>query len=167
MSLRAVRLGAAAAALAGAGVTAYLLSARWGAGELVCRTGGCETVQSSGYAEILGIPVAALGLATYAAIAFLVLVASPKALAAAVSLALAACLFSAYLLVVQVAVIGELCDWCLVNDALVSVVAALVMVTAWWSATGSAATPATRGTTRFAGEPPRLRAVGAGKAPRD
>ena len=127
MNVRAVRLAAAAAALAGAGVTAYLLSMRWGGGELVCRTGGCETVQSSDYAEILGIPVAALGLGTYAAIAFLVLVASPVALAAAASLALAACAFSAYLLVVQVSVIGELCDWCLLNDGLVSVVAALVL----------------------------------------
>jgi uncharacterized membrane protein len=127
VNVRAVRLAAAAAALAGAGVTAYLLSMRWGGGELVCRTGGCETVQSSDYAEILGIPVAALGLGTYAAIAFLVLVASPVALAAAASLALAACAFSAYLLVVQVSVIGELCDWCLLNDGLVSVVAALVL----------------------------------------
>jgi len=151
MSLRVLRVGVAAAALAGAGVTGYLLSARWGAGELVCRTGGCETVQASGYAEVLGIPVAALGLATYAAIAFLMLFASPKALAAAVSLALAACLFSAYLLVVQAAVIGELCDWCLVNDALVSVVAALVLVMAWRSATGSAATSAPRGATHVPG----------------
>lgn len=133
MNVRAVRLAAAAAALAGAGVTAYLLSVRWGGGELVCRTGGCETVQSSDYAELLGIPVAALGLGAYAAIAFLVLVASPVALAAAVSLALAACAFSAYLLVVQVSVIGELCDWCLVNDALVSVVAALVLFGAYAS----------------------------------
>ena len=114
-------------------MTAYLLSVRWGGGELVCRTGGCETVQSSDYAELLGIPVAAPGLGAYAAIAFLVLVASPVALAAAVSLALAACAFSAYLLVVQVSVIGELCDWCLVNDALVSVVAALVLFGAYAS----------------------------------
>ena len=133
MNVRAVRLAAAAAALAGAGVTAYLLSVRWGGGELVCRTGGCETVQSSDYAELLGIPVAALGLGAYAAIAFLVLVASPVALAAAVSLALAACAFSAYLLVVQVSVIGELCDWCLLNDGLVSVVAALVLFGAYAS----------------------------------
>jgi uncharacterized membrane protein len=133
MSARALRFAAAAAALAGAGVTAYLLSVRWGGGQLLCRTGGCETVQSSGYAEVVGIPVAALGLGAYAAIAFLALLASPVALAAALSLALAACAFSGYLLVVQLTVIGELCDWCLVNDAVVGVVALLVLLAAYFS----------------------------------
>jgi uncharacterized membrane protein len=133
MSARALRFAAAAAALAGAGVTAYLLSVRWGGGQLLCRTGGCETVQSSDYAEVVGIPVAALGLGAYAAIAFLALLASPVALAAALSLALAACAFSGYLLVVQLTVIGELCDWCLVNDAVVGVVALLVLLAAYFS----------------------------------
>ena len=128
MKLRVVRLAAVGAALAGAGVTAYLLSIRWGGGELVCRTGGCETVQSSDYAEVLGVPVAALGLGAYAAIAFLMLLTSPRALAAAASLALAACAFSVYLLIVQLAVIGELCDWCLVNDVAVTVTAFLVLL---------------------------------------
>jgi uncharacterized membrane protein len=133
MSVRTFRFAAAAAALAGAGVTAYLLSVRWGGGQLVCRTGGCEAVQSSHYAEVLGVPVAALGLGAYAAIAFLVLLSSPLALAAAASLALAACAFSAYLLVVQLTVVGELCEWCLVNDAVVSVVAVLVLLGAYVS----------------------------------
>jgi uncharacterized membrane protein len=133
MSARALRFAAAAAALVGAGVTAYLLSVRWGGEQLLCRTGGCETVQSSDYAEVVGIPVAALGLGAYAAIAFLALLASPVALAAALSLALAACAFSGYLLVVQLTVIGELCDWCLVNDAVVGVVALLVLLAAYFS----------------------------------
>jgi uncharacterized membrane protein len=133
MSVRTFHFAAAAAALAGAGVTAYLLSVRWGGGQLVCRTDGCEAVQSSDYAEVLGVPVAALGLGAYAAIAFLVLLSSPLALAAAASLALAACAFSAYLLVVQLTLVGELCAWCLVNDAVVSVVAVLVLLGAYVS----------------------------------
>ena len=128
MTLRVLRFAGAAAALTGAGITAYLLSVRWGGGELICRSGGCGTVQSSDYAEVLGIPVAALGLGAYAAIALLVFLASPIALAAAASLALAACVFSGYLLVVQVAVIGELCDWCLANDVAATVVAFLVLL---------------------------------------
>jgi uncharacterized membrane protein len=133
VTVRALRFAAATAAAAGVALTAYLLSVRWGGGELICRTGGCETVQSSDYASVLGIPVPALSLAAYLAIAFLVLMASPRALAAATSLALAACAFSAYLLVVQLAVIGELCDWCLVNDALVTLLAALVLLGAYRS----------------------------------
>jgi uncharacterized membrane protein len=128
VSLRVVRFAAAAVALAGVGVTAYLLSVRWGGAELVCRTGGCDTVQASDYAELFGVPVAALGLGTYVAIAVLVLLGSPLTLAAAASLALAGAAFSAYLLVVQMVVIGVLCDWCLVNDAVITVVAVLVLL---------------------------------------
>jgi uncharacterized membrane protein len=127
---RVLRVASIAVAAAGAAVTAYLLSVRWGGGELICRTGGCETVQSSRYAEVLGVPVAALGLGAYLAIAALLLVGSPPARAIATSLALAGLAFSAYLLVVQVAVIGEVCDWCLVNDGLVTVLAALLLVDA-------------------------------------
>jgi uncharacterized membrane protein len=130
MTERAFRLGAAGVAAAGVGVTAYLLAVRAGSAELVCRTGGCETVQSSSYSELAGIPVAALGLASFAAIGLLMLLRSPLAWSAATSLALTAVAFSAYLLVVQVAVIGELCDWCLVNDALVTVLAGLVLLRA-------------------------------------
>jgi uncharacterized membrane protein len=129
VSERAFRFGAAGVATAGVAVTAYLLAVRAGSAELVCRTGGCETVQSSSYAEVLGVPVAALGLASFLAIGVLMLLRSPLAWATATSLALAAVAFSAYLLIVQVAVIGEICDWCLVNDALVTLLAALVLLT--------------------------------------
>ena len=128
MSERALRLGATGVAAVGAAVAAYLLAVRSGSAELVCRTGGCETVQSSSYSEVLGIPVAALGLAAFVAIGVLTLLASPFAWAAATSLSLAAVAFSAYLLIVQVTIIGELCDWCLVSDALVTLLAALVLL---------------------------------------
>lgn len=127
MSERGLRAASAAVATVGAAVAAYLLAARSGGAELVCRSGGCETVQSSSYAEVLGIPVAALGLTGFIAIGVLSLLASPLAQAAAASLAIVALAFSAYLLVVQFAVIGEVCDWCLVNDALVTLLALLVV----------------------------------------
>ena len=124
MSERGLRLAAAAVAAAGAAVTAYLLAVRFGNAELVCRTGGCETVQASSYSEVLGIPVAALGFAAFVAIGMA---------------------FSAYLLIVQVAVIGELCDWCLVSDGLLTLLTALVLLRV---VTGPAATTASRGTSR-------------------
>ena len=62
MSERALRLASAVIAVLGAAITAYLLYVRQSGGALVCSTGGCETVQSSSYAEVLGVPVAALGL---------------------------------------------------------------------------------------------------------
>ena len=59
------RLASAALATLGAAITGYLLYVRENGGELVCSTGGCETVQNSPYAEVLGVPVAALGLAGF------------------------------------------------------------------------------------------------------
>lgn len=57
-----LRLAIAVLAAAGAGISAYLLAAR---GTPICSTGGCEQVQTSSYAHLLGIPLAALGLAAY------------------------------------------------------------------------------------------------------
>ena len=123
MSDRALRIALALFCLAGAGVAAFILAARWRGAELLCSTGGCETVQSSPYAELIGIPVAAFGLATYLLIAASALATGPFVRVAAAALALGAVLFSAYLLVVQLAVIGAVCDWCLANDAIASLVA--------------------------------------------
>jgi uncharacterized membrane protein len=128
VSERVLRVGAVAVAAAGAAVTSYLLAVRLGSAALVCRTGGCETVQSSSYSEVLGIPVAALGLGAFVAVGVLTLFRSPLAWTAATALVLSALAFSAYLLVVQVTVIGELCDWCLTSDALVTVQAVLVLL---------------------------------------
>ncbi len=62
MSERSLRLASAVIAALGAAITVYLLYVRQSGGALACSTGGCETVQSSSYAEVLGVPVAALGL---------------------------------------------------------------------------------------------------------
>jgi uncharacterized membrane protein len=140
VSDRALRIALALLCLAGAGVSAFVLAARWRGTELLCSTGGCETVQSSPYAELAGVPVAAFGLAGYLLIAATAGADGPLARIAGASLALGAVLFSAYLLVIQVAVIGAVCDWCLANDA----IASLVAVTALLRLRGALFTPASR-----------------------
>jgi uncharacterized membrane protein len=127
MTDRALRAALAALSLAGAGVAAYVLYARWSHAELACSTGGCATVQGSNYAELLGVPVAAIGLVGYLLVCALALPAAPLARVAAAALALAATAFSAYLLVVQLAVIDAVCDWCLASDVIVSVVAVVAV----------------------------------------
>jgi uncharacterized membrane protein len=62
MSERALRLATAVLAALGAAITVYYSTFADSGGALVCSTGGCDTVQSSSYAEVLGLPVAALGL---------------------------------------------------------------------------------------------------------
>jgi uncharacterized membrane protein len=125
---RGLRLGSVALALAGVGVASYLLWVRETGSALICSTGGCETVQSSPYAEVLGIPVALLGLVAYLALAATALVRSESAQFAHTALALAAAVFSTYLLYVQAELIGAVCDWCLVSDGLVTGLAILALL---------------------------------------
>jgi uncharacterized membrane protein len=128
MTDRALRAALLALCLAGASVAGYLLSARWGSTELLCSTGGCETVQRSSYAELLGVPVALAGLAGYLLIGATAFAAGPLTRALGAALALGGLLFSGYLLVIQLAVIDAVCDWCLASDALSTVVAGLAVL---------------------------------------
>jgi uncharacterized membrane protein len=128
MSNGFLRAALGASALAGAALSGYLTWVHYAGAELICRTGGCETVQTSEYATLLGLPVATLGLAAYVLVAATALSVAPVARAIAASVALAAVAFSAYLIVIQLAVIGEICDWCLANDAIAAVVAAAALL---------------------------------------
>ncbi len=111
-----LRAAIAVLALAGAGIAAYLTYTRYSGARIACATGGCETVQESSYAKLGGIPVAVLGLAAYTALFVSALSASRLAAAAGAAIALGGVVFSAYLLVVQVAVIDAICQWCLASD---------------------------------------------------
>ena len=125
-----------ALALAGIVVTSYLTYARYADVTITCTTGGCETVQSSSYAVVLGVPVAVLGLAAYVVLLGTALSRSDTARLAGAVLACSAFVFSAYLLYVQLAIIGAVCDWCVVNDA---VVTALTPFAVWRLRTAPAA----------------------------
>jgi uncharacterized membrane protein len=126
MSVRALRASVAALALAGAAVAGYLTWIRYSGATIACTTGGCETVQSSSYSEIVGVPVALLGLLGYLAVAASAVRETDLFRVAGAAVALTAAGFGAYLLVVQIAVIGAVCDWCLTSDA---IAAALAVVT--------------------------------------
>ncbi len=117
MSERALRLAVAGLSLVGAGIAAYLVFVRYTGGTLACTTGGCETVQSSEYAEVLGVPVAVIGLAGYLLILASALVPREVGAAAGAALALAGISFSVYLVYVQVALIDAICQWCIASDA--------------------------------------------------
>ena len=128
MSERTLRLASAALAVAGAAISTYLLNVRQSGGTLVCATGGCETVQSSAYAEVLGMPVAALALAGFLGLLVTALAPGEWARLGQATLALSAFFFSAYLLYVQLAVIGAVCQWCLATDAITTSIAVLALL---------------------------------------
>jgi uncharacterized membrane protein len=127
LSDRVLRPLAALVALAGVAVAGYLTWSRLGDGSVVCPIGGgCEAVQESEYAELVGIPVAVLGLGAYAVVLGLIAWDAPYARLAAAALALVGLVFSGYLLVVQLFVIDAVCVWCLANDVVIAPALALV-----------------------------------------
>jgi uncharacterized membrane protein len=89
-----IRRSAIALSLAGIALTGYLLYERSDAGALLCSTGGCETVQTSEYATMLGFPVALLGLAGFLVFLGLFVAHGALAEAGAVAVGIAAVLFS-------------------------------------------------------------------------
>jgi uncharacterized membrane protein len=128
VSDRTLRIAIGMLSVAGLGVAGYLTYARYAHVELICSTGGCETVQRSRYAVVAGVPVAVLGLVGY--VVLLVTAVLPQAWAAAVGAgaALVGLLFAAYLLVVQVAVIDAVCQWCVASDALLAAIAVFAVL---------------------------------------
>jgi uncharacterized membrane protein len=126
---RLPRVAVGLLALAGAGVAGYLTWVHYQPARLACFiSSGCETVQHSSYAELLGIPVALLGL-----VAYLVLFASAfargfRVAAAALAVSLAGLAFAAWLVYVQGWILDAWCIWCVTSDL---VLAALTAACAW------------------------------------
>ena len=117
----------AALALVGAAIAGYLTVVRALGEAPVCSTGGCEKVQSSDYAEVVGIPVALLGLLAYLALFATALRAGPAFAAIGAGIALASLAFAFYLFVVQLVVIEAFCLWCLASDVVIAVIAPLAV----------------------------------------
>jgi len=102
----------------GVAVSAYLgLIKLAGGSALLCQAGGgCDIVQASRYASILGIPTALWGTAFYVAVGGLgALGFSPPRWRWAFVLAVAGATFSLYLTIVSLVVIQAACVYCLAS----------------------------------------------------
>jgi uncharacterized membrane protein len=129
VSDRALRAGVALVALAGTAVAGYLTYVHYRPDALICTSsGGCETVQESSYAELVGIPVALLGLLAYLAVLALILWDTEAARTAVAAIALGGAAFAVYLVALQAFVIDAWCVWCLVNDLLLVPLLAILAV---------------------------------------
>jgi uncharacterized membrane protein len=125
---RTVRAAIAVLALAGAGVAAYLTATKLSGAAPVCATSGCETVQSSRYSELAGVPVAVLGLLGYLLLVGTAAVRDDLAAALGAAIALGAAVYAGYLLYVQASVIDAYCQWCLTSDVLLALLVPLTLV---------------------------------------
>ena len=119
----------AALALCGLGVATYLAMYKLGfIGTLACGAGGCETVQLSRWATLLGLPVAVWGVGFYIALFALALLGTTERFVdeAWVSHGLLALtgwgvIFSGWLTYLELYVINAICIFCVVSAILVSV----------------------------------------------
>src|SRR6266540_2985067 len=107
-----VKRAIAGLALLGLAISAYLTWVHYAGIEPVC-TGisDCERVQSSEYAELVGVPVALIGVVGYATI----LASLRMRVEATALLSYLAVVFSAYLTWTELFQIDEICQWCVVS----------------------------------------------------
>ncbi len=125
----APRVALASLAAIGLAISAYLTWTHFAGVAPACAGGsqGCETVQSSRYAAVLGIPVSVVGLVGYASLLFSAALRTEGGVYLGFFLALVGTLFSAYLTYLELFVVRALCQWCLASAAVM--VAALICAT--------------------------------------
>jgi uncharacterized membrane protein len=124
------RMGIALLALLGLLVSGYLSMFKLGyLGTIQCSIGGCQVVQMSDYAMLLGTPVALWGVGAYVLLLVLALAGIQPRWSEDRRLALAifgfagfGVLFSAYLTYLEAFVIRAWCQWCVVSAILVTAI---------------------------------------------
>jgi uncharacterized membrane protein len=120
-------------AAAGLLISAYLTWVHFAQVAPVCvgGSGGCETVQSSRYATVLGVPVAVLGIVGYAGLLFSAVLRGELGVYLGFLFALVGTLFSAYLTYLEVFVIHAICQWCVASAAIMVAALICAALAAW------------------------------------
>jgi uncharacterized membrane protein len=123
-----LRLAIGIICVIGIGIAGYLTYVHYDGLKVLClSSGGCETVQSSRYAKLGGIPVAVLGLAGYVTLLASLAVRGDGGRAGGFGIALTGFLFSMYLTYRELFTIHAICQWCVASAVLMT---ALTIMTA-------------------------------------
>ncbi len=126
---RRLRIAIGVLCLIGIGVAGYLTYTHYEGLKVLClSSGGCETVQSSVYSKLDGVPVAVLGLAGYIGILFSLFIRNELGRAAAFGLALVGFLFSLYLTYRELFTIKAICQWCVSSAVLMTLLTILTAI---------------------------------------
>ena len=133
-------------ALAGVAIAGYLTVTHLAHVQVTCATGGCETVQTSRYAEVAGVPVALIGLVGYLVLTWTASGSGELRQAIGFAAALTGFAVAMVLLYVQAAVLHAFCQWCLASDAILVLLLPLTLLRAWRGAPpdGGSSRPAPR-----------------------
>lgn len=122
--------------LVGLGVTTYLTANALSNSNVACTLSGCNTVLSSKWAKILGVPVSAWGMMNFAVIllaslhAFQTPVWNMRGRVVTAGIAFIGISFSIYLTALEMFVIHAWCQYCITSAVLVILVTILVVVIA-------------------------------------
>lgn len=120
------RVATIAVAVIGLGIAAYLTIVHYAGGEPVCAIAhGCATVQKSSYAELLGVPVALLGLLGYVAILCSLVKDTETTRSVTALLAIGGLGFSLWLTYVEIWELEAICIWCVGSAICMALLAAL------------------------------------------
>jgi uncharacterized membrane protein len=99
----------------GIAISLYLTYVKLTDSPIRCTVGSCDIVQKSKYAEILGIPVAVLGVIFYLSLAIVTHLNKRKLIKL---WTIWGFIFSAYLTYLELFVIHEICQWCVLSAIL-------------------------------------------------
>ncbi len=121
-------------------VSTYLALFKLGViGDLTCAVGSCQRVQSSRWADFLGIPVAVWGVGFYLGVLGLSLAGIQRRFEDSRGVALLlvglsgwGVLFSGWLTYLELFVIHAICMWCVVS-AIITLLIFIASVADWWS----------------------------------
>jgi uncharacterized membrane protein len=130
MSERSTRVLLAGLSVAGLLMSAYLTWVHFRGVAPICLSGsgGCETVQASRYAEILGVPVAALGVGGYVGLFFAAVLRGEVGVLLGLFISLVSILFSAYLTYLELFIIYAVCQWCVSSAVLMTLAFVLSVI---------------------------------------
>lgn len=124
-----LRIAIGVIALIGLGIAGYLTYVHYEGLKVLClSSGGCETVQSSRYAKLDGVPVPVLGLIGYVAILGSLAIRGDAGRTAGFGLALIGFLFSAYLTYRELFTIKAICQWCVGSAVVMTLLVVLTAV---------------------------------------
>jgi uncharacterized membrane protein len=124
MSFRRPLVASSAISALGVLVGAYLIRVHYDLDALVCGTGDCEVVQSSSYATVIGVPIAAFGTAMYVTLLALALIRMrmPRLMTPASAVALTitgtGTIYSVWLTWIEVYELEAICQWCVLSAIL-------------------------------------------------
>ncbi len=129
MSARALRITMVTLSVVGLGVASYLTYTHYANVKVLCSlSGGCETVQHSSYATLVGIPVAVIGLIGYVAILGSLLAPENETTRfATAAFTVVGFGFSAYLTGRELFSIHAICQWCVSSAVIMTVLACLAI----------------------------------------